>query len=424
LAAHTEGAVKKMPGALVQAYCIVVTVSETNEVQAFKIQVGDAPLFQTIKADKRSRITDAAITADAILPGGPYDLWREGEDARRVRDLVGAFARFPRLPKMLSQRAILETIIGGCVEGVFVGRGTRPDKSVRTFWRQRPDEAMLEDPGMEVVLPEKAQLAAIEPSLLYPLAIKDLWTQPELPVQDVQAFFAGGRVVTLDRGGYQEPVAVPRAPTAAVDSALIAGIRAGKLWLTSGPASLLGEDVPAGLLTPSAVVQAPPAPIGPIDLLPDQLPAAWKDGTVNALAIASALSQRAGRNLPWTPVRDAIEGAIRARILELAPASGSWPCDFPAASTVTLAQVSSRALVDPPPRPTVRPGTRVGQADLTSSQIQDLGEVMGDLLKAKAGLELTFHLRVEIASREVPSDAAVEAINAVLRTVNPDIQVT
>ena len=45
---------------------------------------------------------------------------------------------------------------------------------------------------------------------------------------------------------------------------------------------------------------------------------------------------------------------------------------------------------------------------------------MGDLLKAKAGLELTFHLRVEIASKDVPSDAAVEAINAVLRTVNPD----
>ena len=55
LAAYTEGAVKKIPGALVQAYCIVVTVSEANEVQAFKIQVGDAP-----RCSRRSRPISAA----------------------------------------------------------------------------------------------------------------------------------------------------------------------------------------------------------------------------------------------------------------------------------------------------------------------------------------------------------------------------
>ena len=85
----------------------MVTVSEKNEVQAFKITVGGEPLFGTIKAESRARIRETAISADALLPGGPYDLWREGETSRRVKDLVGAFAQFPHLPKMLNRSAIL-----------------------------------------------------------------------------------------------------------------------------------------------------------------------------------------------------------------------------------------------------------------------------------------------------------------------------
>jgi hypothetical protein len=57
------------------------------------------------------------------------------------------------------------------------------------------------------------------------------------------------------------------------------------------------------------------------------------------------------------------------------------------------------------------------------NEIQDLAEAMGDLLTAKGGLELTFHLRLEVTGKERPGDAAVEVINAVLRAVNPDIQI-
>ena len=77
----------------------------------------------------------------------------------------------------------------------------------------------------------------------------------------------------------------------------------------------------------------------------------------------------------------------------------------------------------PAPVPTPRPGARTGQAELKPSQVQDLADIMGDLLKAKAGLELTFHVRVEVAGKDTPSDAAIEAINAVLKTVSPEMQV-
>ena len=80
----------------------MVTVDETNEVRAFKLGGGAGPLFTAIKADaERARIMETAVDAEALLPGGPFDLWRDDEEARFVRDLAGAFSRQPRLPKML-----------------------------------------------------------------------------------------------------------------------------------------------------------------------------------------------------------------------------------------------------------------------------------------------------------------------------------
>ena len=104
------------------------------------------------------------MSADALLPGGPYDLWRPGETARRIKDLVGAFAQVPKLPKMLRRGEILETLVEGARQGFFVLRQMRPDKSFRTVWRQEVSSDDIEkDPTWEVVLPEAAQLDEISP---------------------------------------------------------------------------------------------------------------------------------------------------------------------------------------------------------------------------------------------------------------------
>ena len=98
----------------------MVTVNEGNDIQAFRVAVNDDPLFVTIKADRRARIQETAISSEAMMPGGPYDLWREGEDSRRVKDLVGAFAQFAKLPKMLRHKEILDTVVHGVREGIWV----------------------------------------------------------------------------------------------------------------------------------------------------------------------------------------------------------------------------------------------------------------------------------------------------------------
>ena len=81
-----------LPDAVRQAYSVVVTVNESNVVHAFRLAPGTGPLFATIKNDERARIKETPVDAEALLPDGPYDLWREDDETRRVKDLAGAFA--------------------------------------------------------------------------------------------------------------------------------------------------------------------------------------------------------------------------------------------------------------------------------------------------------------------------------------------
>ena len=110
----------QLPDAVRQAYSVVVTVDERNAVHAFRLPAGTGPLFAAIKNDERARIKETPVDAEALLPDGPYDLWREDDEARRVEDLAGAFARFPRLPKVLSPKILLDTVLQGVERGLFV----------------------------------------------------------------------------------------------------------------------------------------------------------------------------------------------------------------------------------------------------------------------------------------------------------------
>jgi hypothetical protein len=423
LATKLDNARKAIPEAIRQAYCIVVTVSDKNEAQAFKITVGSEPLFNLIKADPKSRIQEAAVSAEAMLPGGPYDLWHTGETARRFKDLVGAFAQFPHLPKMLNRKAILDTLVDGCRAGLFVLRLARPDRSFRTFWRQSPDDVALKDPALEVVLPEAAELSEIVPGLLVPGALPGLWDNARLTIGQVYTYFAGGHTVHVQKEGYTEPVIIPSATHDTVDTAIAAAVLAGRLWLTSGPASLLTEEIPPGLLTDDAELQAPPAPISPVDLLPPNMPEAWAGEVTTAMGIAAMLSKKAGQTLPWVRIREAIDGALRARLLERTLDSANWPCDYAGAQSVRLRLPAERPGAPPPPPPPSKPGVLTAEADLRPSQIQDLADALGDLGAAAAGHGLKFHLRIELGGEKPPTPEVTKRVNEVLKEALGDVQV-
>ncbi len=269
LQVYLETARGRTPEAVRQAYSVVVSVSEKNEAQAFRMTVATDPHFNTIKSDKRARVQDTAITAEALLPGGPYDLWRSGETSRRVKDLAGAFAQQPHLPKMLRSGTILDTLVRGCEQGAFVLRLKRPDGTSRSWWMARPDAEALADPALELVLPQTAMLSHVEPELLSPGVLPGLWSTDEITVNAVTEYFGGGTVVEVDRGGYKEPMHVPKADPATTEAAVEAGVTKGTVWLLSGPASILGEAVPTGILNGVARLRRPPAPVAAAAILPE-----------------------------------------------------------------------------------------------------------------------------------------------------------
>ncbi len=332
-----------------QAYSIVVTVSDRNEIQAFQVVLRDSnSLFHVIKADPQARILEGAITAEALLPGGPYNLWHAGDTEHHVNDLEKAFAQFYRLPKMLNRRAIVETLLTGCRSGLFVLRSTRADHSYKTFWYDAPDLPNVKDLNLDVVLSEEATLTTIPPRLLSPGTLPDLWQDSALRLHDLYHYFSG-RIVSVKHEGYEEPFAIPKAERAVVNEAVQAAVKERRLWLLSGQASLLGEDVPADLCVDEAILQTPPPPLTGKDVIPDNLPEAW-DGKQETTAreIAAALSTKFGTILPWILVRDALTAAFNARFVER---SGPWPSDYAGARMVTVARRTEASPHQPQPQP-------------------------------------------------------------------------
>ena len=415
LSTNLEGSRRAIPDAIRQAYCIVITVDDKNAIQAYRITPSSDALFAVIKRDARLRIQETAVSADALLPGGPYDLWREGDTARRLKDLVTAFAQFPRLPKMLNKQAILDTLIDGCKQGMFVLRLLRPDKTYRTFWRQTPDEMALKDPALEVVLPEAATISEIQPDLLVYNGLPGLWTDSEISVRQIYEYFSGQHVVQVQKEGYEEPLAIPKAEGTIVDLAIGEAVKRGLLWLVSGPASIYAEELPAGLLMPDVILLPPPAKISTMDVLGDRLPDAWRDETTSALAITAALSAKVGKPLPWKLVRDGLDGAFTSHYLERTVDLKPWPCDYGDAQWIKV-RVPKFAPPPPPPPPPPPSDVFVAEAELEPNQIQDLAEEMGEILGATAGHDLKFRLRIELDGK-TPIDV-VTKINQQLKTIN------
>ena len=412
---ETDTARMRIPDAVKQAYSIVVTVNDSNEIHAFKVVVTDEPLFANIKNDKRSRIQETAISAEAMLPGGPYDLWREDEQSRRVRDLVGAFAQSPRLPKMLRTKGIMDTVVGGVLQGVWVARYARPDRTTKTFWRTAIDESALKEPGLEVLLPESATLSELSPDLLKHNELPELWSADEIVVQDLYDYFAGGHVVNIQKDGYEEPLSIPKCEPEEVDAAVLEAVEQGMLWLISGPASLLNETVPPGVLSPSASLQSPPAPIPVQELMDEAIPEAWQNRKTNALALATALSNKRGVTLPWHTVKSAISGAIQANWIRRSEESADWPCEFAGAQHVQLEIPQEIRHPDAPP---YTPGVLVAEAELEVHGIQELADQIADISTAAIGTEIKYKIRVEFGGETRPDPEAVERMNELLAEVD------
>lgn len=203
-----------------------------------------------------------------------------------------------------------------------------------------------------------------------------------------------------------------------LDRTVIEAVKAGAVWLIAGPASIFKEDIPVGVLNDAATLNPPPAEILATAVLPQNLQAAWGQGVTTAAAIASALSASQGKTLPWPVVTSAIDAAIRARFLERAEDSGPWPCDWSVAASVRL------SVPKDVPTPALFPsvsGGKYAEATLEPAELQDLVDGLGAILKAGAGLDLSFVLRIELPDGTMDLDQ-IAKLNVALEKVSPKLR--
>ncbi|UPJ59725.1 DUF499 domain-containing protein [Bradyrhizobium sp. 192] len=421
-----SGSKKDIVDAIRQAYCIVVTRGSDDSVIAFKVTVDPAkPLFTTIKEDSKSRITDVALAPDALLPGSGsgFDLWREDEDRRRVKTIVGAFAEQPKLPKMLRRKDLLDTVANGCEQGLFVLSLQRPDGSARTWWRTQIDEEALNDDALEAVQNPAAILDGIDASLLAPSKLEGLDWKNGVKVADLISYF-GGYVLTIDHpeDGWTEQKPIPRCPEGKILEAVAEAVKAGSAWLASGTASIWGELPPPGIVSKTAILRIPPQPIDVSSLTPEALPDAWSGGKATAHSIEQAVAaQRGVTSMPWKLVEAAITGALNSGFLRVFPGAVSWPCQFHEAASLELGlpEVTPAGGQYSPVMQEAVPKSTYGQAGfrsgvLDSSQLTELVEAMGDVLAAAGNLTLRFKVTVEFAEGEMPTPEVAVKLGAAL----------
>ena len=409
----------ELPSVIRQAYGIVVTVDAENNVHAFKLPASGRPLFEEIKAHEKTRLTDTPVNAEALLPDGPYDLWQEGEDARFASQLAGAFARHPRLPKVLRPKLVTDTVLTGVREGLFVARLRRPDGSFRTWWREPVEAEAAGDEALEIVLPEKAELTRLPEALLAPGELHGLWTDDRggeagsaLPVATLLNYFAGDHIATIPRGHYDDMVAIPACPEDTVLETVEHAVDLGTVWLTNPPATSWKEPVPAGALNDKATLRPPPDRLTPQDLLSEAMrTAAWQDDAATGLALAQALSQERSTNLPWGLVRDGIRAAINAHWLILSEGSVDPNCEYDQARKL---QIRVRTDSPPPPPPPS------AAAKLDVGQLQELADKAPTLLAAAGSAELGFDVSVTLVGDVSDEDRV--AVSAVLADVSEELK--
>ena len=403
----------RLPQTVRHGYAVVVTVNEDNTEQAFRLAAAAEPLFLAVKNDERSRVKETAVDAEALLPNGPFDLWRGDEEARFVKDLANAFARDPRLPKMLNAGVVLDTVLQGVERGLFVARLARPDGSGRTWWRVPVEDEARHDPTLEVVLPHTATLSNLPLHLLAPDALPALWECGRLALTRARRYFSGAHTVTIPHEGWDEHVAIPRCEEETLQAALTCAVAAGTVWLVSGPTSCWKEDAPASALGGEGELLPPPPPVAPGELAPEALPDAWENGETNAAAVVRALSHKHGAAVPWGLVRDSLSEAVRSRWLETARGDGETAA-FDRAGAWCL-RVPQNAGTSPAPKPQA-----AANVEVAAHQVQDLAEAIPQLLEASAGHALGF--RLSVALDATAPETVRREVDRLLGEVAPELK--
>jgi hypothetical protein len=164
------------------------------------------------------------------------------------------------------------------------------------------------------------------------------------------------------------------------------------------------------VLTDTGLLLPPPEPIVAAAILQANVAPAWKDGKANVAGVLAQLSAQRGKPVPWYQVAQAVDGALRARLVELDADSAGWPCDPSAAAKVVLKAVAGAGTGGGGGSALNDKGVTY-QAYLQPHELQDLADGLTAImeLQAKYGIKIRFNLSVEVtAEKELKPEATTE----------------
>jgi hypothetical protein len=153
-------------------------------------------------------------------------------------------------------------------------------------------------------------------------------------------------------------------------------------------------------LTDASLLLPPPDPIVTAAILEANVPAAWKESKASVAGILAQLSVQRGRPVPWFQVQQAVDGAIRARLVELDLNSVPWPCDSSAAAKVILKASAGAGGGGSGGGEIMNDKGVTYRAYLQPNELQDLADALTGIieLQAKHSIKIRFNLAVEVTS--------------------------
>jgi hypothetical protein len=299
--------------AILYAWRQVVTTNKDGSAFCFSLNLNENSHFRALFEDPNARLHDKPLNEESLLPGAPYEIWKEGDTAHRAQELYSSFAKYPELPRIPKRSNFYDTLSKGCQTGLMVLRLARPDQSIRTWWLTTPEPEVLKDKELELVLPKAAELTEINSDLLLKGKLQTLWPEssPYITVKDVINFFSGGKTVTLQQEHYSLDILVPKAEKSVALKAIQRNVESGAIWLTSSLSSYWAEPINENLdLLDEARLNSPPKSLTPLELLSGNISEAWEEKKASVKNIVKAINQKEGCQYPWKVFSEAIQKAI------------------------------------------------------------------------------------------------------------------
>ena len=358
---------------VISAYSVLIALDESGEIKAQSLPSGTETPFERMKTALRDeeRLLTTSLDPDLLTPESYYELWKEDETDKPIQELYGMFANFPRLPRMLNRQVFIDTLRRGVTEGKIVLRTVRPDGSQQTFWREAPtDDKELWKKEMEIVPIEHAELHNLNPDLLRPGHLSEIW-QNNVPTTlgAIRGFFDGDAAPKLK----SEKVLL---------DAIISAIQNGLLMARLEDKAYLRESIPDVEITDDLELLAPLEPISGSEIGHTALPDAWENENTSVSKIMDTLAVSKGTPIPWTLLLNAVTDGVSKNLFAFTEGSPKWPCSVDEVDKVGL-KVSEAPV-------------KIVPEDLVSNDVKSAWEsgqptpgLIKEALEAKRGISIT-----------------------------------